>query len=297
MKKTAIALASVLLAAGAAAQAGKTSEGYALQWDKTISVIPDSLQNGAFKLPAWTIAVHEAEAGAVMGWWMADMQAVSASVAKTRPAKAMGLRLPAVPEAAMAAASAAAEKRAGLVKLTVAFALNDSTPTSGNEGQEAYMRTLAVKYNRAAVQAQVEGYERQLAKAGDKLSSSKGDVAKSQSRITKYNSELEKIKAKRGRIQRDNAKVSGNIAGLEKKTALSGEAKDLKRLTKARQRLVKGESALAKLMEKEAKVQGGLAKEHDRLERSSGKAEDRGATKEEIQRTLDALRRKFDAIQ
>ncbi|MBK7945906.1 MAG: hypothetical protein IPJ85_11630 [Flavobacteriales bacterium] len=297
MKKITLIISAALAASMLSAQSGKTREGYALQWDKTIAVVPDSLQIGTFKLPAWTIAVHEAEASDVMGWWIADMQAMSTAVAKSKPAKALGLRLAQVPNAAMAAAATNLEKKANLVKLTMAFAVNDSTTTPSNDGQEAYMRALAVKYNRSTVQVQIADYEKQLAKAGDKLADTKGDVAKSQSRITKSNSQMEKIKAKRGKVQRDNAKVSGDISGLEKKFALSNDPKDLQKLTKARQKLAKGESSLAKLMQDEAKVQGDIAKEQGRLESSAGKAEDRGATKEEVQGTLDALRRKHDSIQ
>ena len=293
-----LSAASLLFPVAATAQKGNsTKEGYALSWDKTIAVVPDSLQNGAFKLPSWTIAVHEADANDVMGWWMADMQAVSTAVTKGKPAKAMGLRVPQLPDAAMAAASSVQEKKANLVKLTVAFAANDSMPTSTMDGQEAYMRTLAVKYNRSVVQAQIAAYEKQLAKAGDKLTDTKGDVAKSQSRITKSNGQLEKIKAKRAKVERDNAHVSGDIAGREKKFALSNDPKDLQKLTKAREKLAKGESSLAKLMQQEAKVQGDLAKEQGRLESTAGKAEDRGATKEEVQRVVDALKRKHDSIQ
>ncbi|HRD52741.1 MAG TPA: hypothetical protein PKY96_08840 [Flavobacteriales bacterium] len=297
MKKVITLCASAFIVCVVSAQTGKTREGYSLQWDKSIAVVPDSLQNGAFKLPAWTIAVHEAEASDVIGWWMTDMQAVSTAVTKGKPAKAIGLRAPQLSEAAMAAAAANQEKKADLAKLTVAFAVNDSTTTATRDGQEAYMRALAVKYNRAVVQAQIAAYEKQFAKAGDKLADTKGDVAKSQSRITKSNSQLEKLKSKRAKIERNNAHLTGDIAGREKKFALSNDPKDLQKLTKARQKLAKGESSLAKLMQQEAKVQGDIAKEQGRLESSAGKAEDRGATKEEVQRTLDALKRKHDAIQ
>lgn len=296
LMKHMITPAALLLATLLSAQTGKTREGYSLQWDRTIAVVRDTLQNGAFKLPAWTIAVHEAEANDVMGWWMADMQAVSTAVTKGKPAKAMGLRLPQLPDAAMAAAAVNAEKKADLVKLTVAFAANDSTATAGTEGQEEYMRALAVKYNRAVVAAQIEAYEKQLGKAGDKLTDTKGDVTKSQSRITKSNSQLEKIKTKRGKIQRDNAKLSGDIAGHEKKFALSNDPKDLQKLTKAREKLAKGESALAKLMQQEAKVQADIAKEQGRLETRTNKAEESSAAKEDLQRLLEALRRKHDNI-
>jgi hypothetical protein len=295
---TLFAAASLFFSVAANAQKGNaTKEGFSLSWDKTIVVIPDTLQNGTFKLPAWTVAVHEAEASDVMGWWMNDMQAVSTAVTKGKPAKAVGLRLPELSGAAMAAAASVQEKKAGFAKLTVAFAVNDSTSTPSNEGQEAYMRSLAVKYNRAAVQAQIDVYEKQLGKAGDKLTSAKNDVAKSQSNITKSNSKLEKIKARRSKVERANAKMSGDIAGQEKKFALSNDPKDLQRLTKSRQKLAKGETSLAKMMQQEASVQGDIAKHQGRLESNAGKQEERGATKEEVQGFINALKRKHDSIQ
>ena len=297
MKKTLTLAASVLIIGSASAQGGTTQEGYALQWDKTINVVPDSLRNGTHILPAWSVAVHEADDSDVMGWWLADMASTSTAVTKGKPAKANGLRIVQVPGATMALASVSNERKSRFARLTVAFAVNDSTPAVPTDGQEDYMRALAVKYNRAVVQAQIADYEKQLARSSDKLADTKGDVAKNQARITKSSSELEKIKAKRGRIQRDNAKVSGDIAGLEKKFALSNDAKDLKKLTKSREKLAKGESSLAKLMQQEADVQGDIAKQQGRLESNAGKAEDRGATKEELQQALIALKRKHDAIQ
>ncbi|MCB9183460.1 MAG: hypothetical protein H6591_06035 [Flavobacteriales bacterium] len=295
MKNIVIAIALVWGAA-AFAQSGTTKEGYALQWDKTITVLPDSISNGHYKLPAWTFAVHEADASDVMGWWLADMQAVSTSVAKAKPAKALGTRIAAVPDAAIAVAAATSDKKAKLAKLTIAFALNDSVTTPGNAGQEDYVRALAVKYNRAVVDQQIATYEKMLDKAGDKLAGAKDDVAKNQANLTKSNSKLEKIKAKRGKIQAENAHVAGTIAGLEKKFALSNDPKDLQKLTKARQKLAKGETSLAKLMQQEADVQGDIAKEQGRLEDNTGEQEERGATKEEVQRVTDALKRKHDAI-
>lgn len=295
--KTIHIIAALTISGSAFAQAGTTKEGYALQWDKTITVLPDSMVNGRFKLPAWTVAIHEADAGDVMGWWLADMQAVSTAVTKSKPPKAMGTRIAAVPDAAISIASATGDKKAKLTKLTVAFALNDSVTTPSSTGQEEYVRGLAVKYNRAVVDQQIAAYEKTVSKAGDKLAGAKDDVAKNQANLTKANGKLEKIKAKRGKIQAENAHVSGTIAGLEKKFALSNDPKDLQKLTKARQKLAKGETSLAKLMQQEADVQGDIAKEQGRLESNTGEQEERVETKEELQRVLDALRRKHDAIQ
>jgi hypothetical protein len=294
--RTAAAFATSRLAAASLAQSGKTKEGFSLQWDKAIAVVPDSLASGTRKFPAWTISIHEGSVSEAMGWWMNDMQAVSAAVTKGKPAKAMGLRLGEVPQAAMAMAAVEDVKRAGLVHLTMAFCATDSTTATPADGQEAYMRALAVKYNRAVVQAQLAAYEKQLSKAGDRLADTKGDVAKSQARLTKEQSRLQQVKAKRGKLERSNARISGDITGLEKKFGLSNDPKDLQRLTKARTRLARGEAEQAKLMQQEAAVQADIAKEQGRLEANSGKAEERGESKELLQRTVDALKRKHDAI-
>lgn len=295
--KTLITTTTLLLALSASAQTGSTREGYELQWNKTLAVVADSLLNGPHKLPAWSVAVHEADDSEVMGWWLADMTSMSTAVTKGKPAKANGLRIAQLPAASMAMAAVTNERKARFAKLTIAFAVNDSVPAAPTDGQEAYMHELAVKYNRAVVQKQIAEYEKQLAKAGDKLSDTKGDVAKNQSNLTKANSKLEKIKSQRRKVEKNNAGYSGDIAGLEKKFALSNDPKDLKKLTKAREKLAKGESSLARLMKQEADVQGDIAKQQGRLESNTGKAEERGATKEELQQVLDALKRKHDSIQ
>lgn len=278
------------------AQEGRTKEGFSLTWDKKITVLPDSISNGKHRLPAWTIAVFETDAGTVLDLWKNDMKTMSTALINGKPAYATGVRIAEVGEANTMFAGATTDKKAKLARLTVAFATSDSTGTPNTSAQEAYVRSLAVKYNRAVVQTQIATYDKMLGKAGDKLSGTQEDVAKNRQNITKANGKLEKIKAKRGKVQGEIAHQQGDIAGLEKKFALTNATKDLEKLTKARGKLAKSESALAKLMQQEADVQGDIAKYQGKLESSTSEAEGRTATKDEVQRTVDALKRKHDNI-
>lgn len=277
-------------------QQATTKEGYALEWNKTITVVADSLTNRTHRLPAWTITVFETDGGELLDLWKSDMKALSVAVTGSKPVKAAGARITDVPGSTVAFATSTTDKKAKLARLTIAFGANDSTATPSNEGQESYVRGLAVKYNRAVVQAQIATYEKTLGKATGKLSSSQADVSKTRQNITKANGKLEKLKAKRGKVQGDIAHLQGDITGLEKKFALTNEPKDLEKLTKARGKLAKSEGSLAKLMTTEADVQGDLAKYQGQLDENSSEAQDRTATKEGVQHTVDALKRKLDAI-
>lgn len=276
---------------------GTTKEGYALQWDKAIAVVPDSLANGKLKLAAWTIPIYESDASTVLDLWKTDMKAVSLDVSGSRPMKATGARLPMNTEGATTVMAAAeTDKKAKLAKLTLAFALNDSTPLASADGQEAYVRELAVKYNRAVVQTQMDTYTKKFEKTTGKLDDAKGDVAKTRKSIAKTDKSIEKSKVKMSKLQSENAHASGEIAGLEKKFSLTNDPKDLQRLTKARQRLAKGENSLASEMKREAKLQGQRNKYAERLGDQSGEQEGQATTQGDTKAIIDALKRKQDNI-
>lgn len=290
--------ALLLLSTTALFSQGTTKEGYTLQWDKAIAVVPDSLANGKMKFAAWTIPVYETDGNTVMDLWKTDMKAISLDISGSRPVKATGTRLPFYTAGAITVmAHADTDKKADLAKLTLAFAMNDSTPLPTNDGQETYMRELAVKYNRAVVQMQIETYSKKFEKTTGKLDDAKGDVAKTRKSIAKTDKSIEKSKVKMSKLQSENAHAAGEIAGLEKKFSLTNDPKDLQRLTKARQRLAKGENSLASEMKSEAKLQGQRNKYTERLGDQSGEQEGQATTQGDTKAIIDALKRKQDNIQ
>ncbi|MEZ4755918.1 MAG: hypothetical protein R2817_03715 [Flavobacteriales bacterium] len=292
-----LSLALPLLLLSTAMAQEKTKEGYTKTWDRPITVVPDSMLNGTHKLPAYTIAVHEADAGEVIDLWKADMKALSREVTGSKPLRANGVVLTELGTAPVnLAVMAVTEKKSDLSRLTVAFLATDSTAMPAAPEQEAYVRSLAVKYNKAIVQKQIDAYQKMLDRSSEKLADAQGDEAKLKQRMSKANNEVAKLKAKRGKVMADNARVQGDISGLEKKFALTNDPKDLQRLTKARQKLAKGESKVAKLMQSEAKAQDTVNKYQDKLPKASSEQQDITLNKEEITNTLNALKRKQDNI-
>ncbi|HRH38040.1 MAG TPA: hypothetical protein PK760_06830, partial [Flavobacteriales bacterium] len=220
LMRSAIIIAALAASFTSNAQ-GTSKEGYTLEWDKTITVVPDSMSVGKRTMAAWTISVFEADASEALDMWKAEMKPISQGVSGSRPMKAVGALVPGIGSGIVAFASSTTEKKPKHARLTVTFAMNDSTPMASNAGQEAYVRALAVKFNRAVVQKQIAGYEKMLGKAGDKLSGTQDDVSKSRSNIAKSTSKLKKVEAQRGKVQGDIARQQGDVAGLEKKFALT----------------------------------------------------------------------------
>ncbi|MBL7950831.1 MAG: hypothetical protein JNM62_03865 [Flavobacteriales bacterium] len=293
--RTPLLLSSALLLSLTSA-AQTTKEGYALLWSNTITVVPDTLLNGKHKLPAFTITVFESDGGAALDMWRAEYKPMSQEISG-KPLKAIGVTQPSVaPAPLMIVAGSATDKKAGLGRLTLAFAKNDSTPIDDQQAAEKAAREMAVKYNKAVVQAQITAKEKSLDKATGKQESAQADAAKLDKKSAKANSDLKKIKAKQGKIQANNAKLNGEIAGLEKKFQLTNDPKDLAKLAKLRSKLTTGEADLAKLMSGEAKLQGSLNKiEGDKPDAAKEEAL-RTRTREETQKEVEQLRRKQNDI-
>jgi hypothetical protein len=288
-------LSCALLSTFATAQT--TKEGYSLSWNNTLTVVPDTLVNGKFKLPAYTVTIFEADASSVLDLWKNDVKASSKEVSGSKPVKAIGTVQPNVAEGpVMVLATSSADKRAGIGRLTLAYASNDSTPVENQKAAQSAVEQLAVKYNKATVQAQIATKEKQLEKAVDKVASAQADASKLDQKAGKVNSDLKKVKAKQGKLQADHAKMSGEIAGLEKKFQLTNNPKDLQKLTKVRTKLAKSEGDLAKLMQSEAKIQGNLNKLQGNMPDAAKAQQEKTETKEQLQQEIQSLKRKMDNI-
>lgn len=295
MRSSLLLSSALLLTLSTHAQ--RTREGHALMWSNTIAVVPDTLVNGTHRLPAFTITVFESDGATVQDLWRADYKPLSQDISGSKPVKAIGVTQPGIAAAPlMVLATHSTDKKAGLGRLTLAFATNDSTPIGDQAAAEKAMRELAVKYNKAVVQKQITAKEKSLEKAENKVESAQADAARLDKKSAKLNSDLKKLKAREGKIQADNAKLNGEIAGREKKFQLTNDPKDLEKLTKLRSKLTRGEEDLARLMKSEAKLQGDLNKiEGDKPDAAKEEAE-RGQTREETLKEVEQLKRKLNDI-
>lgn len=282
---------------GTNTHAQTTKEGIALLWSNTITVVPDTLVNGKHKLPAHTITLFESDGSAALDMWRAEYKAISQGITGSKPAIASGVTQPAVAATPLTVlANAITDKKAGIGRLMVAFGVNDSTPIAEQMAAATLMRDLAVKWNKAVVQAQITAKEKSLDKATGKQESAQADAAKLDKKSVKANNDLKKIKAKQGKIQAGNAKLGGEIAGLEKKFQLTNDPKDLAKLAKLRSKLTSGEADLAKLMSSEAKLQGNLNKIEGNKPDAAKEEALRTQTREAVEKEVEQLKRKLNDI-
>lgn len=273
-----------------------TKDGTALAWNHELVVVPGTITVNEVAHPAHTISVFETDEKTLLDLWKTDYTPIAAAVT-SRPWKATDVRLPQLAEAPLLVyAETSTDKKAKLVKLTLAFMQNDSTPLADNGEQEKVMRDLAVRLNKAVVQSQIDRYQADLDKVADKLGDSQSDVAKAQKNAGKAGDDLEKAKAKRAKLERESARLQGDIAGLEKRFGMSNDPKDLKKLTKAREQLARNEREQAKLMKQESKAQGAINKHQGSLEKHDERASEHAESKEDLQRIIAELKRKLDSI-
>lgn len=297
LRPTILIAATFTLSASRTTAQDKTKEGDLLTWTHTISVVPDSLANAGHTLPAFLITVYESDGGQAFDLWKAQMASSSREVNNGKPAKAIGVTLPAFNSSpVMVLCTATTDKKADLGRLSLAYVLNDSVPVMDQEAASAHARELAVALNKAVVQVRIDAYTKRLDKTNDKLDDAQEEVMDNAKDLEKANKDLAKNRNAVSKIQADNAKYSGEIAGLEKKFALTNDPKDLKQLTKARQKLAKGEASLAKAMKSEAKAQDAVSRYQGRSPDHARTAQEHTDSKEEIEAIIAQLKRKQDAI-
>ncbi|MBK7383081.1 MAG: hypothetical protein IPI81_07050 [Flavobacteriales bacterium] len=117
IRRSLFTLTTLILSVGVHAQKDRTKEGYALNWDKPIVVVADSISNGTHRLPAWTVSIFETDANTVLDLWRTDMKAISLGVSGKKPLKASGVTIADLGSGLMVMAQASTDKKAKLVQV------------------------------------------------------------------------------------------------------------------------------------------------------------------------------------
>lgn len=264
-----------------------------MKWDHEIVVIQNSLSYRDTVLPALSFTVFEADQARAMELWRNDHSTKSASITKGKVAVARNTSIPDLSAQPLQVITIAkGDKRTGNATLSIAIR-PDSIP---QEKQQVYVRGLAVKYNRAVVEAQIANEARSLEKARSALGKSASKDNKLKADLQKTKASLNKLEAQRTKQQKNNAEMQGDIAGAEQKYVLTGDVKDLKKLTKHRRKLSQGETKVARIMEKEAKLNSTATKYSGDLPDSANAKEDREKGVAHHEQRMEALRSKLNDI-
>ncbi len=287
--------ATVTLSAALHAQ-DKLKDGTSLTWDNTIGVGQDFLMNDTMKVPARTVPVYEADDPQVAK--LLEKVIPGASFKKQgKLLSAADVMFPSASDRPVQLlASIERNKKANLSMLKLAFLQGGRALTGDDANLNEAVRQLGVQLNKAVVQDQLDGWKKQLNKAGNKAESASKASDRTQGKLNKSQAKLAKASKERSKLQGEHAVLQKEIDLQNEKWTLSQDPKDLKKLTKARSKITKNESKMASAMKEEASEQKDLSKYTEALPDAQKTEQAKAATQTEVQRTVDALQRKLENI-
>lgn len=287
--------ATVALSAALHAQ-DKLKDGTSLTWDKTIGVGQDSLMNDTVMVPARSVPVYEADDSQVAKLLEKVIPGASFKKQGKLLSAADVMLTSASTSPVQLLASIERNKKENLSTLKLAFLQGGKALTANDAQLNEAVRDIGVKLNKAVVQDQLDGWKKQLDKAGNKAESATKASDKTQGKLNKSQAKVAKASKEKGQLQGEHAVLQREIDLQNEKWTLSQSPKDLKKLTKARAKITKNESKMASAMKDEADAQKDLSKYTEALPDAQKTKEAKAATQAEVQRTVDALQRKMENI-
>jgi predicted nucleic acid-binding Zn-ribbon protein len=275
----------------------KSSDGHALEWKHTLEEQPAHLTVNRHKFSGWSFPVYECSPGEAMQHWKKHMTAQGAEVKSNEPMRATGGSITGLAsQAPVTFATAVKDKKTGTTRVTVVFALNDSTAAPEDPTMIKAVHEMAVHVNRAVVQAQIAAQEKRVKKTAGQLEDAQKDEAKASERASDAGKDLENVKQKQSKLSQKQADLRKEIDKWQTRYNATQNPKDLKKLTKVQEKLAGVNSDLAKEMRSESKVQGQLNKHQEAIPDARKDERKHGAQKDLANSQLEALKRKLDAI-
>lgn len=290
------ALSSTLLFTTLVLAQEKTESGYLLNWTNRIQVERDSLVNGKYKLPAYTFAVFESDAGIAVGEWVAAYESKGGKVTGSNPYKGTGVAVEGLSGPAIVMTTVVRNKKDGTALVLVALAANDSTPVADWEAGEKAAYGLAVRMNKGVVQKQIDEQQKLLDGLTKDLASAQKDEAKANSKSADAAADLEKAKKEKAKLADKQAKLQSEQVKQQQKYNRTNDAKDLNKLTKVQQDLAKVQKDMSKQLKKEADAQKTVNNKQGDIPDAQKDQQKLQTRKDKAVSDLEALKRKKEAV-
>jgi hypothetical protein len=267
------------------------------QWDNPVIVAPNTMHVNDVAFPAHTITVHGTDPNSLFRRWRSEMREQTRDFSGRRPTVVRGVVIPSLSDRPITViAEAAGDRREPFAHLTLAFAENDSTPLADDGQQQQYMHELAVRYNQALIQEEIEDRQRDLDRAQRRLDRAGSSEQRTQRRLDRTRSRLERAQDRRVRAETDKAEQEGRVMGLQRAVTASGNDRDQRRLIRARKDLAKHESDVLKYMEQELDLQQEITKYEEQMPGHDRSQTEHSDDVEQIEREIEALRSAHDSM-
>lgn len=286
---------TLLLATASQAQ-DKTESGYLLNWTNRIKVERDTLVNGRYKLPAYTFAVFESDAGIAVGEWVAAYESKGGKVTGSNPYKGTGVAVDGISGPVTVMTTVVRNKKDGTAQVEVALAANDSTPAVDWEKGEKAVYDLAVRMNKGVVQKQVDEQQKLVDDLTKDLAGAQKDEAKANSKSADAAADLEKAKKEKAKLADKQAKLQSDQVKQQERYGRTNDPKDLKKLTSIQQDLAKVQKDMSKQLKKEADAQKTTNQKQDDIPDAQKEQQELQVKKDKAVSELEALKRKKEAV-
>ncbi len=262
-----------------------------------ITVVPNALEVNNVEFPAHTITIHGARANDAFKLWRNEIRAQSRDISGRHPTVARGVIVPELsPSPIVVMAEAKSDRKADLALLTLAFAMNDSTPLQDDGTQQRYMYDLAVKYNQAIVQDEIARKQKELDKAKHRSDKAASAQQKIQNKLQRAQDKLEQTRLKREQAQAEKAEIEGDVIGLQRKLEVTDKPRDQQRLLRIRRKLAKADAQVLKWMERESELQADVNKYNGQLPDRDRTLQQRDAEVERLKEEIDRMQVTRDSI-
>lgn len=275
----------------------KGEAGFALAWTHELREEPATLANGRFTLKGWSFTAYECNASDAMKHWKRYMETLGGAVKGNDPTRSTGAVIGGLSNPVpLVLAMAAKDKEAGGIRVTVAFALNDSVNAPEDVGMPAVLHTMAVKVNRAVVEDQIAEQEKRVHKVTDELAAAQKEEAKASERSQDAGEDLRKVNSKQAKLTKRRADLQKEVGKLQAKYQKKQDPAILEDIAKTQQRLVDVDKDLAKLQKKESDAQKDVNKHQGQIPDAQEHQQKHEAQKERAISELEALKRKMEAV-
>ena len=294
-----LALCAFLLAATAPTvfAQDKTEGGYALAWTHTLQEQVGQVAVKEHLFPGWSFMVHECSAGEAMAYWQERMRTMGGNAKGSNPVRVTGAIMPGQEGGTMLIfATAKMDRSADGVRITVAFALNDSTAAPEAPGMAAAVHDMAVQVNRAVVQAQVDAQDKRYAKIGEQLEDAQRQQASVARKKSDAGKQLDKVNAEQARLARKRTDLQDKLNRLEEAQRLMPDPRNAKDIAGVRQDLISVEHDIVKQQKAEADALADLNKHREQVPEAEENQQESAVERERATKEMEALKHKLGSI-
>lgn len=211
--------------------------------------------------------------------------------------KAIGLVVPALsPQPLDVHVQSREQPESGMLVVAIGL-MNKVVPLDPASAEvKAFVHELGVRLNKAVVQAQIEGWRRELGEADRKLENTSKVEQRTQEQLSDASEKLERNRTQIAETQKAEGEARTEVQRFEQRWSAKSDAADLKGLSKANAHLAKEQERLADLLDEQEGLTERQLSRSEELPQATQKATEVVDQRASIMQIIAGLEHKRDSI-